>query len=256
MNTKLLLGALAGAITIAAVPSAAHAAATCSYDAAKRTATIQYGATDSSVTVVNRGAIQFSEAGGFMRSCGAATTANTNKVSIKASANPLGFQNTIIDERNGDFSDSNPNLRFSVLTGSGSAHDRLTIRQGAGNDNIRLREQTGLAFGPAVDLDFDGDDDITMLGTEAVVEVFGGNDLDFLDASLASSYQVILHGEDGADDLFGGRKPDLLEGGAGNDRLFGRGDGLRDNLFGGTGTDKADFDHNVDTLNSIEGNTP
>jgi Ca2+-binding RTX toxin-like protein len=255
MNSRLLLGALVGISAVAALPSAANASSSCVYSPSARTMTIQFGASDSALTVRNGGTLEYRDAAGTFRSCFGggvfATGANTDRVSIKASANPKGFQSVTIDETNGDFSDTNPRLHFSVLTGTG--FDRLTVKENAGASNVRLRQQTGLGIGPAVDLDFDGDDDINMTTTEAVVQIDGGNGNDFLDASNVSGYQVVLQGENGNDTLIGGKRGDTLDGGQNDDRLFGI-DSVRDNLFGGLGFDRAQSDFNVDNLSSVESN--
>src|SRR3954463_6740032 len=112
-HRKILLGALAGAAALAAIPSVASASATCSYDQSTRAMTVRYGVSDTSVTLRNGSTLQYSEAGGFFRSCFstagvAATGANTDKLTIRgASGTGANAQNTIIDETNGGFPESN-----------------------------------------------------------------------------------------------------------------------------------------------------
>jgi len=150
MNQRFLLGALAGVTAIVALPSVADAAPTCSYSASTRTMTVT--ATGSTVAVRNGATLQVSDNGTTFLSCAGAAFDKTDKVAIKAS-NPAAFQSVIIDETNGDFSDSNPKLRFVVTTGSGDDH--LTIKETGFDNRMNLKPGTGLATGPAIDLDAD-----------------------------------------------------------------------------------------------------
>ena len=256
MNKRILLGALLGVTAIAAVPSAANAAASCSYNPSTRTMDMRMAPGETNVTVVNGPTLKFGKAGDFLRSCISsngvqATAANTDSVIVRGpSGEGAAKQTTTIDETNGDFSDSNPKLHFTVLTGT---NDRLVVKEGAGNNFVILRDQTGgLAIGPAVDLDSDSDIDIRMTsGFESVVEVDGGKGNDILDAGPASVFQVVLDGQAGNDTLRGGKKQDNLIGGTENDRFFAK-DTVKDIVTGGAGTDKATMDFNLDAPSSIE----
>ncbi|MCL1475273.1 calcium-binding protein [Argonema antarcticum] len=62
--------------------------------------------------------------------------------------------------------------------------------------------------------------------------VFGGNDGDWLDGGDGNDY---LFGDNGDDILFGGNNDDYLDGSNGNDYLFGEAD--NDYLYGGNGFD-------------------
>jgi hypothetical protein len=231
MKKRLLLGALAGAVTIAAVPSAANAAATCSYDAAKRTMTVSYGATDQKVVLKNGSTYLFSESESNFRACGGATHANTDRITVRAGANPAAFQNTIIDESAGSFQETNRNLSIVVLTGTGA--DKLTIRAGGGDDRMNLRSSGG-ASGPAIDLDGDKADDVFMT-VASVVEVDGNGGVDVIDATPVFSYSVFLFG--GANDDYlkaGGASGDWLDGGPGNDHLQANLDQKLDVVDGGS----------------------
>jgi Ca2+-binding RTX toxin-like protein len=246
-HRRTLTAALLGAAALAALPSAASASATCTYDQATRTMNVRYGATDTSLTMRNGATLLYSEGGGFLRSCFsssgvAATATNTDRVIIKAATGTgAAHQTTTIDESFGGFPESNPNLQFVVLTGT---NDRLIIDETAGNDRVRLMEQTGsLALGPAVDLNYDGKTDLRMTTNDSVVQVNadGGNDL--VDATLAQTYQTVQLGADGNDVLVGGKKGDLLDGGANDDHLFAK-DGVIERIVGGSGIDKAQLDLN------------
>jgi hypothetical protein len=257
IDRRILIGGLLSAAAIAAVPSAASASATCSYDQASRTMNLRYAAADTNVTVTNGATLQFGKAGEPFRSCfsptgAAATAANTDAVVIKAaSGTGAAKQTTTIDEHNGDFSSSNPRLHFTILTGTGG--DRLIVRETSGLDQVKLLDQTGgLAIGPAVDLDSDGDIDIRMTsGFDSVVEVDGGGSSDLLDASAATVFQAVLVGEAGNDTLKGGKKADGFSGGPGNDTIFAK-DGIIEAVNGGADSDTATLDFNLDQPNSIE----
>jgi Ca2+-binding RTX toxin-like protein len=82
-----------------------------------------------------------------------------------------------------------------------------------------------------------------MTTNDSVVQVNadGGNDL--VDATLAQTYQTVQLGGDGNDVLVGGKKGDLLDGGAHDDHLFAK-DGVIERIVGGSGIDKAQLDLN------------
>ncbi|MDA0163285.1 hypothetical protein OM076_23625 [Solirubrobacter ginsenosidimutans] len=256
---RILLSALIGASAIAAIPSAANASTTCTFDSAKRKLEVRYGAGDTRVTVRNGFGLEF-RAGttGAFQNCFSATgvmssAANTDKVTIAAANSTAAAlpQTTTIDESQGDFSSSNPKLQFFVLTGTGG--DRLVVNETSSLDQVGVQNQTGgLAIGPAVDLDMDGDIDIRMTtGFDSVVQVNGNGFSDLLDASKLTVAQAVLIGGDGNDTLKGGSKQDNLDGGIGNDRFFAK-DGAIDIVTGGTGTDHATMDFNLDRPSSVE----
>jgi Ca2+-binding RTX toxin-like protein len=103
-----------------------------------------------------------------------------------------------------------------------------------------------------------GDDSITMYpGSAVALRIDGGTGRDTLGAGDGPAVLVggagndELHGGPGEDRLFGGAGNDLLVGGGGRDALHGddgddslraRGDGFRDFLSGGLGTDSAEKD--------------
>jgi hypothetical protein len=256
MNTRLLLGALVGVTAIVALPSAANAAATCTYDQAKREMTVRYGANDTNVTVSNNAEIKYSESGGFLRSCFStsgvsAKPSNTDKILIKAFSSttaPLK-QTTTLDERTGGrFNDSNKNLQIFVLTGTGG--DRLTLRQGGLLDPTHLLNGS---FGPAIDLGYDGDVDVRMTtSNDAIVQVDAGGGADFIDATGVTGYRTVQNGEAGNDFMIGSNRTDSFFGGPDNDTILSK-DGVIENVDGGTGTDdNGTFDFSLDRLTGIE----
>lgn len=257
MKSRIILAALISASAVAAVPSAASAAATCTFDSSTHEMKVRYGAADTRVTVRNGIGLEFREGTtGSFRKCFSATgtqasAANTNRVTIlAASGTGAAKQITTIDETNGDFSASNNNLRFFVLTGTG---DQLNVLEGSGAQFVSLGEQSGqLAFGPEVNLDSDNDADIEMTGSGHVVQVLGGTGNDILDAGLVRTYGVSLLGQGDKDTLRGGLKQDNLDGGTEDDRFFAK-DGATDIVTGGTGFDTATLDNfELDRPTSIE----
>jgi Ca2+-binding RTX toxin-like protein len=256
---RILLTALIGASAVAAIPSAANASTTCTFDSAKRKLEVRYGAGDTAVTVRNGFGLEFrAGTSGAFQNCFSATgvmasAANTDKVTIAAANSTAAAlqQTTTIDESRGDFSASNPKLQFFVLTGTGA--DRLVVNETSSLDQVGVQDQTGgLAIGPAVDLDMDGDIDIRMTsGFDSVVQVNGNGFADLLDASKLTVAQVVLVGGDGNDTLKGGSKQDSLIGGNNDDSIFAQ-DGGVDGVDGGPDNDKARMDFGKDQPKSIE----
>jgi Ca2+-binding RTX toxin-like protein len=120
---------------------------------------------------------------------------------------------------------SSETVEFAAPTGS------LTIRGGAGNDRVTVRNLDHL-----------------FVTSNATLVIEGGDGHDSLDASRVSK-AVTLRGGAGRDTLRGGSGNDVLEGGDDRDWLFGnRGDdtllggGDQDKLFGGSDEDFLDDD--------------
>ena len=114
MDKRILLGALAGVTAVVALPSAANAAAACSYSSSTRTMTVTYGAGDSTLAIRNGQFLQISDNGVTFRNCGARDV-RRHRQGRRSRPRSIrrGFQNTIIDETAGDFSESNSKLRFT-----------------------------------------------------------------------------------------------------------------------------------------------
>ena len=139
----------------------------------------------------------------------------------------------------------------------GSSGNQLVVKQGTTTlatspANVQFNDLKSLAINGT-----DGADNIQLLsslnatGVNAflgTVKVLAGGGADTVDARLATKFSVLLDGGAGNDKLYGGAKndtlcgddgDDLLSGGAGNDTLLG-GDTLdtgNDTLLGGTGDD-------------------
>ncbi len=143
--------------------------------------------------------------------------------------------------------DAPPAPSFATLDGQ-----TLRVTGTGGNDSIALAT-SGLnivATLNGVDVSFPSN-----AITNVTVDASSGDDL----VNLATGFALptTLNGGDGNDSLFGGAGPDTIDGGAGNDRLGGRGgddnlvggdnddtllaDAGSDLLFGGNGSDTADY---------------
>jgi len=255
-HRRILLGALLGVAAITSLPAASATAATCTFDSAAHTMDVRYRASESNVTVKAVASLQFSDAG-VLRPCldpitnRAATSANTNRLTIKGpSGAGAQTQTTTIDETATTFGDQNPALDINVLTGT---NDRLIVRKGIAKDSVHLMEQTeGVAFGPLIDLDYNGEADVRMTTSGSVVEVHGGPSGDLIDAAAVRTYRTDLYGEDNGDVLMGGAQADNLFGAGGNDTLLAEGDGQADKVDGGADTDKAKVDFGLDSFTGIE----
>jgi Ca2+-binding RTX toxin-like protein len=118
--------------------------------------------------------------------------------------------------------------RGSVVLG-GRRHD--VIRGAGGADDLRGG---------------DGRDEI--YGAGGADDLRGGNDADLL---VGQGGQDVLRGRSGNDTLRGGSGNDTLRGGGGLDTFYAR-DGIRDEVHGGAGIDRARVDRGLDVLRAIE----
>jgi Ca2+-binding RTX toxin-like protein len=214
----------------------------CVYDAASRavTATISAG-TQVTLQVVG-GAIWF---GTTPEACGAATTGNTDSISISG---PAGSTETLIlDQQGGVFGPGveveSGTSEIELTVSLGDAADSIVVYGTAGPDTIVVG-QSGMA------LNGDGDRDVTITAPlPSVVEVRGLGGPNTLSAQggfgAGSSFggKAILRAGDSGDTVTGGLGDDDLFGGAGNDVLTGR-----------QGADVIDGAGGNDTLNGNDGN--
>lgn len=103
----------------------------------------------------------------------------------------------------------------------------------------------------------DGDDGISTNGLAEAATQSGGSGDDSLLGGPAGS---ILNGGSGDDSVSGGSGNDTISGGIGIDALYGNGgndsffeyDGYADTLNGGSGTDNAQVDGDLDSTTAIE----
>ncbi|WP_053226627.1 hypothetical protein [Solirubrobacter soli] len=267
MHKRIALAAAVTATGILAVPSFASAATTCSYDLNARQINIQLAnpSFGGQTTILRAPGsfIQVQDNNEIPRGCfmpgfsdadHSATIFGTNKVVVKGSPS---FEHVRIAERAGTFAPG-----ASTNTDAGRKHVKFQLLTGSGNDLLEVEgtsfDDAMSAFGglsPQVDMDNDGDTDVSMTQASRVT-LIGGLGNDRLSGSSifgsASFLPVTLDGGEGNDVLFGGGGNDLLLGGAGNADFINSVGGGADVVSGGDGTlDQAFFDRD-DTVSTVE----
>jgi hemolysin type calcium-binding protein len=268
MNKRIALAAAATATGLLAVPSFASAATSCTYDPGSRQINIQlanpsFGG-QTSIIRASGGFIQVQDNSETPRGCfmpgfsdldHSATVSGTNKVQVKGSPN---FEHVRLAERAGNFGPGSianpdggrPHIKFQMFTGSGN--DLLEVEGGQFDDAMSVN---GGAIGPQVDMDNDGDSDVSMTVAARVNLIGGlGNDrlAGFSVFGQPAFLPVTLDGGEGNDTLFGGNSSDLLLGGGGNADFINTVGGGADVVSGGAGfLDKAFVDPS-DTVSEIE----
>lgn len=207
-------------------PAVAHAAATCSFDPATATVTVDVGgATANLLAVKVSGQIRLNGT-----QCGTATVANTDTILVNGTASSDNVNLT------GSFapgltpeSDGASEIEMSFALGAGT--DWITVNLGSGNNRL-IMTATGIDVGD------DLDEDITTAGTYAlVIDGEGGNDI--IDASAYTGTpaggRTTFYGGPGNDRITGTELSNRIYGEEGDDTLYGLG-GL-DRLYGGPGND-------------------
>ena len=241
-------------------------AGSCTYDAPSKSVTAQMEAGSQGTLKVVGDAIHFGAGG----ACGAATTANTDSITIVAGAGSQ--EHVTIDQTGGSFApgatgESNtPEIEIAVELGDAS--DTVVILGTAGDDAIAV----GLN---GLSLNADGDVDVTFAPQPAAIEIRGGGGTNSITGQggagaggrfagqltlYAGAGGDTLSGGDGDDELYGGAGTDVLEGragsdvlvgGAGNDTLAGN-DG-NDDLTGGAGADSFAGSSGDDVFRAVDG---
>lgn len=254
MRVRAAAGSLVGAalLTGLLVGPASAAPESCSYDAGTKAVTATVASGGQATLVVAGGAIHF---GASPAACGAATTTNTDSITINGAVGTV--ETLVLDMSGGAFAPGaaaeSGTPEIEITTTLGDTTDAIVVYGTSGNDTIRMGS-TGMNFNA------DTDKDVTFSPLPAQVEIFGGGGVNTLSGSGGSGTgsvfggKVILHaggsgdlltGGSAADELYGGLGNDTLEGGNGNDTADGGGgnDVLKggndsDTLIGGTGADQ------------------
>jgi len=251
---------LAGTIisALAAFPAVA-AAESCTYDAGAKAVAATIDPGGSATFAVVGGQLHF---GATPTACGAATTTNTDSISVTGSAGTI--ESLTLDESGGAFgpgaaTETNvPEIEMTIALGD--TGDELLVIGTAGNDSVAVGA-SGLSFNS------DGDVDATFSPLPAQVEIRGGGGVSLLTgrggwgAGLAFAGNVTLIGGDLADELNGGNGHDLITGGGGSDVMTGNagddrieGEGGNDRLSGGEGKDSIVGGAGADTFTGGFGN--
>ena len=170
--------------------------------------------------VVAGGEIRFGES---PVACGAATTANTDTITVGGAAGSV--ETLVVDQSGGAFAPGataettgTSEIEISVLLGDAS--DLVIVHGTSGADSISI----GLA---GIALNADGDGDITFSTLPARIEVFGHEGPNTINgrggtgAGATYTGTLVLHAGDSGDTLTGGSGNDELYGGLGADSLTG-----------------------------------
>ena len=238
----------------------------CSYDATTKAVVAQMVAGAQGTLQVVAGAIHFGAGG----ACGAATTANTDSISIVGGAGSQ--EHVTIDQTGGAFAPGataeTGASEIEIAVNLGDVTDTVTVLGTAGDDLI-FAGQNGVA------LNADGDVDVTFAPLPAVLEIRGGGGQNSLSgqgsqgaggrftgklALYAGDLGDTLNGGDGGDELYGGAGADQLHGRSGSDALSGgagddtlAGNDGNDQLTGGDGADSLVGSGGDDVFFAVDG---
>ena len=231
----------------------------CEYDGLSRALALTMTPTSTATLVIVGDAIWFGE---VPEPCGAATTTNTDSISIEGA---VGTSETLIlDQRGGFFGpgatpESNT-PEIEIDTNLGDVTDRVIVYGTEARDYMAAG-QSGMATST------DGDTDITFSPStfELEVHLFGGDD--HFDgrgtggAGLKFQGPIVITGGEGDDDLLRGSVGnDIIDAGPGEDTLDAqdgddvlRGGPGNDSLAAGGGADSIDGGAGIDIMNGSEG---
>ncbi|MGH7357251.1 MAG: calcium-binding protein, partial [Candidatus Rokuibacteriota bacterium] len=223
----------AAAVLALALPAFARAES-CTYDSVTRSVSASVTAGGSAVLDVAGGQVRF---GAVPLPCGAATTTNTDSISIAGNAGTTEL--LTLDQREGFFgpgATAEANIpEIEIATSLGDAADRVVVYGTEGPDYMAAG-QNGFATSS------DGDVDITFAPSAFQLEVhlLGGDDYfngrGESGAGLHFLGPIDVTGGPGNESLLrGSSEPDSIDGGPGDDQL--RGEQLADMLDGGEGND-------------------
>jgi Ca2+-binding RTX toxin-like protein len=215
----------------------------CSYNAATKAVTAGLPVGGTATLSVVGGAIHF---GATPTACGAATTANTDSITINGGAGSV--ESLTVDQTGGALApgvgaESNGIAEIEMALNLGDATDQIVFVGTTGADALAIGTK-GVSFNSDTDVD------VTISPMPNAIELVGGEGDDVLTArggygsGQVFAGSVVLRGGGGNDALTGGNIDDLLVGGTGNDVVTGysgnddlRGEEGNDQLFGNDGND-------------------
>jgi Ca2+-binding RTX toxin-like protein len=232
----------------------------CAYNAATKSVTAGIGAGGAATLAVVGGAIHF---GSTPSACGAATTTNTNSITVNAAGGSV--EHLTVDQLGGALAPG------ATAEATGISEIELTVNLGDTTDQVTVRGTTAadtLAIGSkGVSFDNDTDVDVTFTPLPSKIELIGGGGGDILTArggfgsGQVFAGPVTLRAGDGGDTLTGSDFADLIVGGAGADVVSGglsadeiRGEGGNDQLHGNDGGDLLVGGAGADSLVGATGN--
>jgi len=241
----------------------------CIYDAASGTVNAAIPANGSAtLAVVAGGAIHFGET---PTACGAATTANTDTITVVGQ--PGSVEHLTVDQTGGALApgataETSGLSEVEVAANLGDATDEVTVVGTSGDDTLS-------AGSKGVSVNTDSDEDVTFGIAPAHVELVGGGGVNVLTGRGGSGSGTVFAGRvtlragalgdrlDGGnlDDLLvGGAGPDVLDAGTGDDELRGgagadvlKGSDGNDLLVGGAGADELNGSFGNDTIEADDG---
>jgi Ca2+-binding RTX toxin-like protein len=239
----------------------------CTYNATQKSVTAGIPAGASATLAVVGSEIRF---GATPTACGAATTANTDTITITGAAGSV--ETLTVDQSGGRLApgataESTGTSELELAVNLGEASDVIVVKGGATADTLAVGNK-------GVALNNDADVDVTLTPLPSAIELVGGGGGDLLTArggfgaGQVFAGRVTLRAGDGGDTLTGGDLNDLLVGGngadtltgyAGHDELYGYGgnDQLNGNdgndlIVGGAGADALNGAGGDDTLEAVD----
>jgi Ca2+-binding RTX toxin-like protein len=248
-----------GLLTAVLVGPASADPQPCTYDAGTKAVTATIGPGETASLVVSGGALHF---GTTPTPCGAATTTNTDSITVNGSAG--SDETLVLDHRGGLFApgaaiESNI-AEIEITTSLGDTTDTVIVYATEGDDFMAAGQ-----FGMA--LNTDGDVDVTFSPSVLKLEMnmLGGNDYFNGRGQGGAGLHFLgpfkIWGGEGNDSLLrGSSEPDFIDGGAGDDNIQGQelndviiaGPG-NDTIGGGDGNDSMDGGPGLDSFSGSGG---
>jgi hypothetical protein len=271
---RLAAAAVIAGAAIAAVPAAADAASTCSYDPTFHRLTVVDGSGFADLRLTRgdgfaNAALMVADGSGTPRFCAGPTATITNTDKIIVQAAPAGTQDRfVIDQSKGAFApgfvaenDGNSEIEVKLLTPSADVKPAVQVNGTTGPDTIKVGADDSIMLGTDGDVDVSWSTATGARQPASFVVVNGGQGADYLSgrggAPSASpgpaTMLLYLNGGSFNDILVDGTKAgDNLSGDSDQDILFSVDGNPLDDLKGGPGIDSATIDATDSAGSDIE----
>jgi Ca2+-binding RTX toxin-like protein len=242
----------------------------CGYDPGAKAVTASIGAGATATLAVVGTEIRF---GATPVACGAATTANTDKITITGGAGSV--ERLVVDQSGGALApgataESTGISELELTVNLGDAADQLVLHGTAGND-VLAAGTNGFALNGDTDVDVvtapspalssvelvggGGQNVLTARGGNGAGQIFAGSATlragALGDQLTGSNLADLIVGGAGVDTVNGYPGDDEIRGGGGNDALNGA-DG-NDTIYGDAGADSFSGGYGDDTLEAVDG---